>query len=52
MPIIRITKKQLEEANKAREDALKKDATFRAFEDHKKRLEMEMIEKLKKEKES
>jgi hypothetical protein len=34
MAIVRITKKQIEEANKAREAALKKDAGFRQHHEH------------------
>jgi hypothetical protein len=33
MPIIRVTKKQIEAANKARDGALKKDNDFRRFEE-------------------
>ena len=33
MAIIRVTKEQIEAANKAREAALKKDANFRRFEE-------------------
>jgi hypothetical protein len=33
MPIIRVTRKQIEEANKAREAALKKDDDFRRHEE-------------------
>jgi hypothetical protein len=39
MPIIRVTKKQIEAANKAREAALKKDADFRRHEEQRKRSE-------------
>jgi hypothetical protein len=39
MPIIRVTKKQIEAANKAREAALKKDADFRLHEEQRQRLE-------------
>ena len=39
MPIIRVTKKQIEAANKAREAALKKDADFRRFEELRQRFE-------------
>jgi len=38
MPIIRVTKKQIEEANKAREAALKKDDDFRRFEERRQRF--------------
>ena len=41
MAIIRITKKQIEEANKAREAALQKDAYFRLYEELRQRLEAE-----------
>ena len=34
MAILRITKKQIEEANSAREAALKKDAAFRQHHEH------------------
>jgi acyl-CoA reductase-like NAD-dependent aldehyde dehydrogenase len=33
MPIIRVTKKQIEEANKAREAALQKDEELRHYEE-------------------
>jgi acyl-CoA reductase-like NAD-dependent aldehyde dehydrogenase len=33
MPIIRVTKKQIEEANKARAAALEKDEEFRHYEE-------------------
>src|SRR5215469_1921470 len=39
MPIIRVTRKQIEAANKAREAALKKDEDFRRFEEQRKRFE-------------
>jgi hypothetical protein len=39
MPIIRVTKKQIEAANKAREAALKKDDDFRRHEERRQRLE-------------
>ena len=39
MPIIRVTRKQIEAANKAREAALKKDADFRRFEEQRQRFE-------------
>jgi hypothetical protein len=39
MPIIRITKRQIEVANKAREAALKKDDDFRRFEEQRQRFE-------------
>jgi hypothetical protein len=45
MPIIRITKDQLESAAKAREAALKKDPDFRAFEEERERLEKEALAK-------
>lgn len=38
MPIIRVTKKQIEEAKKAREAALIKDQEFRLHEEHLERL--------------
>jgi hypothetical protein len=38
MPIIRVTKKQIEEANKAREAALLKDQEFRLHEEQLERL--------------
>jgi hypothetical protein len=38
MPIIRVTKKQIEEANKAREAALMKDPEFRLHEEQRQRL--------------
>jgi len=38
MPIIRVTKKQIEEANKARQAALKKDKEFRQHEEQRQRL--------------
>ena len=39
MPIVRMTKKQIEEADKAREAALKKDDDFRRHEEQRQRLE-------------
>jgi hypothetical protein len=39
MPIIRVTRKQIEAANKAREAALKKDGDFRRFEEQRQRFE-------------
>lgn len=38
MTIIRITKKQIEEANKAREAALKEDQDFRLHDEQRQRL--------------
>ena len=38
MPIIRVTKKQIEEANKAREAALLKDPEFRQHEELRQRI--------------
>ena len=39
MPIIRVTRKQIDAANKAREAALKKDDGFRRFEERRQALE-------------
>ena len=39
MPIIRVTRKQIEAANKAREAALKKDDDFRRYEEQRQRFE-------------
>jgi hypothetical protein len=39
MPIIRVTKKQIQAANKAREAALKKDGDFRRHEEQRQRFE-------------
>jgi len=39
MAIIRVTKKQIEAANKAREAALKKDPDFRLHEEQRQRFE-------------
>ena len=39
MPIIRVTKKQIEAANKAREAALKKDGDFRLHEEQRQSFE-------------
>ena len=41
MPIIRVTRKQIEEANKAREAAFQNDADFRLHEEQQRRLELE-----------
>ena len=49
MPIIRITKEQVKEAQQARKAALKKDPDFRAFEEEQ---EQQMEEALKEEKEA
>jgi hypothetical protein len=38
MPIIRVTRKQIEAANKAREAALKKDDDFRRHEEQRERF--------------
>ena len=45
MPIIRVTKKQIEEANKAREAAVLKDQEFRLHEEHLERLMREAAER-------
>jgi hypothetical protein len=39
MPIIRVTKKEIQAANKAREAALTKDNDFRRFEEQRQRVE-------------
>jgi hypothetical protein len=39
MPIIRVTRKQIQAANKAREAALKKDDDFRRHEEQRQRFE-------------
>ena len=39
MPIIRVTRKQIEATNKAREAALKKDDDFRRHEEQRQRVE-------------
>ena len=39
MPIIRVTRKQIQAANKAREAALKKDDGFRRFEEQRQLFE-------------
>jgi len=39
MPIIRVTRKQIEAATKARESALKKDDDFRRHEEQRQRFE-------------
>ena len=39
MPIIRVTRKQIQTANKAREAALKKDGDFRLHEEQRQRFE-------------
>ena len=39
MPIIRVTRKQIQAANKAREAALKKDDDFRRYEEQRQRFE-------------
>jgi molecular chaperone DnaK (HSP70) len=39
MPIIRVTKKQIEAANKAREAALEKDDDFRRYQEQRQRFE-------------
>ena len=46
MPIIRVTRKQIEEAHKAREEALRSDADFRAHEEQHERLQREAAERL------
>lgn len=42
MPIIRVTRKQIEAANKAREAALKKDDDFRLHEEQRQRQRLEL----------
>ena len=49
MAIIRITKKQIEAASKARQAALLKDHDFRLHEEHLQRLESEAIAARRKE---
>jgi len=44
LPIIRITKKQLEQAAKARELALEKNRDFRTYAEERERLEQEAVE--------
>jgi hypothetical protein len=39
VPIIRVTRKQIEKANKAREAALKKDDDFRLYEEQRQSFE-------------
>jgi hypothetical protein len=39
MPIIRVTREQIQAANKAREAAAKKDDDFRRFEERRQRLQ-------------
>jgi hypothetical protein len=41
VPIIRVTRKQIEEANQAREAALQKDDDFRLHEEQQQRLALE-----------
>ena len=41
MAIIRISKKQIEEANRARETALQEDQDFRLHDEHRQRLSRE-----------
>ena len=47
MPIIRVTRKQIEEANKAREAALQKDDEFRLHEELRQRLMLEAVTRKK-----
>ena len=49
MPIIRITKQDIEDAKKARKAALKEDPYFRASEEVKERQEQEAKEQQEKE---
>ena len=49
MPIIKITKKDVENAKKARETALKKDPDFRATEEEIEKEEKKALEHMKKE---
>lgn len=46
MPIIRVTRKQIEEANKAREAALRSDDDFRSHDQQRERLQREAAERL------
>lgn len=45
IPIIRVTRKQIEAANKAREAALKKDDDFRRHEEQRQRFEEAVLKK-------
>ena len=49
MPIIKITKQDVEKAQKAREEALKKDPEFKAFEEEREKEEKKAIEQQEKE---
>jgi hypothetical protein len=49
MPLIRITKQDVDNARKAREAALKKDPNLRAFEEEMEREEKEAMEEGEKE---
>lgn len=49
MPIIRITKQDVEKAKKAREEALKKDPEFKAFEEEREKEEKKAMEQKGKE---
>lgn len=51
MPIIRITKEQIEQAGKAHEAALQKDPEFRDFEKEQERLRKETEKQQQQEKE-
>jgi hypothetical protein len=52
MPIIRVTRKQIEEANKAREAALQKNDDFRLYDEQRQRLELDAAAARKEEKPS
>ena len=49
MPIIRVTRKQIEEAHEAREAALQKDGDFRLHDEQRQHLELEDAAARKKE---
>ena len=49
MPIIRITKQDVEKAQKAKEEALKKDPEFKSFQDEMEKLEKKAEEQWRKE---
>jgi len=49
VPIIRVTRQQIEEANKARRTALENDDDFRLHEEQRQRLELDALADRKKE---
>ena len=52
MPIIKITKKQIEKAHEARTAALREDPEYRAFEEEQEKLTKEAVEQRERDEEA